>query len=175
MATATTLVPLESYLATNYRPDCDWIDGELKARNMGEKPHSRIQQYLCQYRRFCTSRDGASSCIRSSGFRPPLIIIVSRMCASRSQATTTSTSFASRRCSAWRFCRERIHSMRSTCACRIIFKWACVRCGSSTQRLGSPMTQMTSVYSYRKGERLTVPATAIEVQVQAMFAALDKR
>ena len=49
MATATTLVPLEEYLETTYRPDCDWIDGELRERNMGEKPHSRIQQYLCKF------------------------------------------------------------------------------------------------------------------------------
>jgi len=49
MATATTLVPLETYLETTYRPDCDWIDGELRERNMGEKPHSGVQQFLCEY------------------------------------------------------------------------------------------------------------------------------
>ena len=49
MATATTLVPLEEYLETTYRPDCDWIDGELKERNRGEKPHNRIQLFLCQF------------------------------------------------------------------------------------------------------------------------------
>jgi Uma2 family endonuclease len=51
MATATTLVPLETYLETTYRPDCDWIDGELRERNMGEKPHGTIQGFLCQYLR----------------------------------------------------------------------------------------------------------------------------
>ena len=32
MATASTpvMVPIETYLDTCYRPDCDWIDGELK-------------------------------------------------------------------------------------------------------------------------------------------------
>ena len=49
MATPTTLVPLETYLETTYRPDCNWIDGELRERNMGEKPHNRIQKFLCQY------------------------------------------------------------------------------------------------------------------------------
>ena len=45
MATAT-LVPLEEYLHTSYQPDRDWVDGELKERNMGEGPHSNIQNLL---------------------------------------------------------------------------------------------------------------------------------
>ena len=48
MATST-LVPVSEYLRTSYRPDCDWVNGEVIERNMGEKPHSRIQQFLCQY------------------------------------------------------------------------------------------------------------------------------
>lgn len=44
MATAThTLVPLEEYLNTTYRPDRDWVDGETKERNLGEQPHALIQ------------------------------------------------------------------------------------------------------------------------------------
>jgi Uma2 family endonuclease len=39
-------VSLEEYLRTTYRPDRDWLDGELKERNMGEQPHSAIQAYL---------------------------------------------------------------------------------------------------------------------------------
>ena len=45
MATAT-IVPLAEYLETTYRPDRDWIDGELKERNMGEQPHAAVQIYL---------------------------------------------------------------------------------------------------------------------------------
>jgi Uma2 family endonuclease len=37
------LIPVQEYLDTTYRPDCDYIDGELKERNVGEKPHSTIQ------------------------------------------------------------------------------------------------------------------------------------
>ncbi len=48
-ATNTVMVPLDVYLGTSYRPDRDWIDGETIERNMGEKPHNRIQQFLCQY------------------------------------------------------------------------------------------------------------------------------
>ena len=41
-----TLVPLEEYLSTNYDPDCDWIDGELIERNMGEFDHSSLQMTI---------------------------------------------------------------------------------------------------------------------------------
>jgi hypothetical protein len=39
MATAT-LIPVQD---TTYRPDRDYIDGELKERNMGERPHAALQ------------------------------------------------------------------------------------------------------------------------------------
>ena len=40
MGTAT-LVPLDVYLKTSYRPDCDYVDGELEDRNSGEKDQSK--------------------------------------------------------------------------------------------------------------------------------------
>lgn len=45
MATAT-LIPVSEYLRTTYRPDCDYIDGELKERNVGEQPHGNLQIIL---------------------------------------------------------------------------------------------------------------------------------
>ena len=45
MGTAT-LVPVETYLRTVYQPDCDYIDGEVLERNMGEIPHSRLQGFF---------------------------------------------------------------------------------------------------------------------------------
>ncbi|WP_263375687.1 Uma2 family endonuclease [Granulicella aggregans] len=45
MATST-LVPLQVYLEADYRPDCDWIDGEVKERNAGEGQHSNIQVFF---------------------------------------------------------------------------------------------------------------------------------
>jgi len=43
---ATTLVSLSEYLSTTYRPDCDFLEGELLERNLGEQPHARIQGYF---------------------------------------------------------------------------------------------------------------------------------
>jgi Uma2 family endonuclease len=45
MASAT-LVPLETYLHTEYQPDREYVDGELKERNFGEKEHARLQMTL---------------------------------------------------------------------------------------------------------------------------------
>src|SRR5437867_4374851 len=45
-ATTTVRVPLTEYLNTTYRPDCDWVDGEVKERNMGEQPHASVQSFF---------------------------------------------------------------------------------------------------------------------------------
>ena len=45
MATATFVSP-EQYLATSYRPDCDYVDGEVLERILGTKDHSRLQREL---------------------------------------------------------------------------------------------------------------------------------
>jgi len=42
MATGT-LISLDEYLSTIYDPDCEFVDGELLERNMGESDHSGIQ------------------------------------------------------------------------------------------------------------------------------------
>jgi Uma2 family endonuclease len=44
-----TLVPVEEYLRTNYDPDCEYVDGQIVERNLGEKPHSRIQVAIVLY------------------------------------------------------------------------------------------------------------------------------
>lgn len=43
---APTLISVEEYLHTSYDPDCDYIDGEVRERNMGEGPHSLMQMAL---------------------------------------------------------------------------------------------------------------------------------
>jgi Uma2 family endonuclease len=45
MATSV-LIPIAEYLSTNYRPDREYIDGEVLERNMGKWEHSRIQILL---------------------------------------------------------------------------------------------------------------------------------
>jgi Uma2 family endonuclease len=48
MATGT-LISVSDYLTTSYSPDCDYVDGLVVERNMGEKDHSRLQGLLVGY------------------------------------------------------------------------------------------------------------------------------
>ena len=45
MATATH-IPLSEYLNTSYRPDREYVDGELRERNLGKYEHARVQALL---------------------------------------------------------------------------------------------------------------------------------
>ena len=35
--------PLEVYLHTSYSPDCEWVEGKLRERNIGQFDHSNLQ------------------------------------------------------------------------------------------------------------------------------------
>jgi Uma2 family endonuclease len=39
----THFVPVEEYLNTTYRPDVDYVDGEIEERNLGEFDHADLQ------------------------------------------------------------------------------------------------------------------------------------
>jgi Uma2 family endonuclease len=43
---AAVHIPVSEYLRTTYRPDRDYVDGELKERNVGEQPHGNLQIIL---------------------------------------------------------------------------------------------------------------------------------
>jgi Uma2 family endonuclease len=46
---ATTKTSLEEYLGTSYRPDVEYIDGELKERNVGELEHARMVKAILRW------------------------------------------------------------------------------------------------------------------------------
>jgi Uma2 family endonuclease len=48
MSTAA-LISVEDYLRTTYEPDCDYVDGEVIERNVGERDHSDWQSELVHY------------------------------------------------------------------------------------------------------------------------------
>jgi Uma2 family endonuclease len=39
-------ISVSEYLATSYRPDCDYVDGEVQERNLGEREHAILQAAL---------------------------------------------------------------------------------------------------------------------------------
>ncbi len=46
---AATQISVEEYLKTTYRPDRDYVDGEVLERNVGERDHSQPQALLAAY------------------------------------------------------------------------------------------------------------------------------
>jgi Uma2 family endonuclease len=44
-----TLISVEEYLRTSYRPDCDYVDGEVLERNVGEKSRAKLQKAILLY------------------------------------------------------------------------------------------------------------------------------
>jgi Uma2 family endonuclease len=44
-----TLISVDEYLSTSYRPDCDYVDGHLEERNLGEWDHSSLQLKVGAY------------------------------------------------------------------------------------------------------------------------------
>jgi len=47
MAAATQLpISVSEYLHTSYRPDCDYVDGVVEERNLGEFDHASVQRAL---------------------------------------------------------------------------------------------------------------------------------
>jgi Uma2 family endonuclease len=43
------LISVEEYLHTSYRPDCDYVDGQVLERNLGEYDHAGLQTYIAAY------------------------------------------------------------------------------------------------------------------------------
>jgi len=43
------MMRIAEYLATSYRPDCDFVDGEVHERTLGEFSHSNMQRALIGY------------------------------------------------------------------------------------------------------------------------------
>lgn len=40
------MVPVKEYLQTSYSPDCEYVDGVVVERNLGERPHSLTQALI---------------------------------------------------------------------------------------------------------------------------------
>lgn len=52
---STTAISVREYLATAWRPDRDYVDGEARERNLGEKEHALLQAFLAAW--FFNHRD----------------------------------------------------------------------------------------------------------------------
>lgn len=43
---STAAIPVSDYLKTSYRPDCEYVDGRIEERNVGEHDHAALQAAL---------------------------------------------------------------------------------------------------------------------------------
>ncbi len=49
MSTTRTLISVEEYKASSYEPDCDYVDGHIEERNLGQGTHARLQLRIGAY------------------------------------------------------------------------------------------------------------------------------
>ncbi len=81
---STPLISVGEYLRTSYSPDCDYVDGEVRERNLGEKDHVRLQGALTawfrQHRRDWNIRVYPELRVQVSAtrFRVPDLCVLSR-------------------------------------------------------------------------------------------------
>ena len=66
---AGTQISVEEYLHTVYRPDCDYVDGVVEERNLGERDHSWIQGRLVGFFLPDLRRRASPPC-RNGAFKP---------------------------------------------------------------------------------------------------------
>jgi Uma2 family endonuclease len=87
MSTTRTLISVEAisveeYLASSYEPDCDYVDGHIEERNLGEWNHSTLQAWIASYFLTRYARDGVRVAtelrvqVKATRFRIPDICIV---------------------------------------------------------------------------------------------------
>lgn len=78
---AGTQISVEEYLHTVYRPDCDYVDGVVEERNLGERDHSWIQGNLVTFFRSQFRRTGVTALpewrfqTRPTRFRIPDVVV----------------------------------------------------------------------------------------------------
>lgn len=78
---ASTQISVEEYLKTVYRPDCDYVDGVIEERNLGERDHSGIQANLIAFFRSRSRQTGIRAWpewrfqVKPTRFRIPDVVV----------------------------------------------------------------------------------------------------
>jgi Uma2 family endonuclease len=82
MSTTRTLISVEEYLASSYEPDCDYVDGHIEERNLGEWNHSTVQLRIGAYLLYKYEREGVRAAtelrvqVKAKRFRIPDVCVV---------------------------------------------------------------------------------------------------
>jgi hypothetical protein len=100
--TTRALIPVEVYLTSVYRPDCDYLNGEVLERNSGGREHSYVLAALGSYffaRRNCWDIEvypGQRIQLSSTRFRVPDLCVV--LGGTKEDVFTFRPSYVSRSC-----------------------------------------------------------------------------
>ena len=173
MATTPTLISVEEYLHTSYHPDCDYVDGELEDRNVGEYPHSKVQRKLAAwFDRYETEwlidpLVEQRINISSSRYRVCDVVLL-RADAPREDITLTAPLL----------CIEIMSPEdRVSRAAVVLADYASI--GVAQSWLIDPLRREAFIYNASglhpvEGDRLEIPNSPIHVNLTDLFAALDK-
>ncbi len=77
-----TLISVEEYLATSYSPDCDYVDGRVEERNLGEWDHANLQTAIAAFFRMNRKKWGINVVVEqrvqvaATRFRIPDVCVV---------------------------------------------------------------------------------------------------
>jgi Uma2 family endonuclease len=172
MATASTLISIDEYLSTSYHPDCDFVDGEIQERNLGEREHARLQAILTSW--FFTNEKAWNvySLVEQRIRVAPRRVRIADIClvrrdAPREQVTLTPPLL----------CVEILSPEdRLPRAARVMEDYA--RMGVANLWLLDPRDRVAYVYSSEglfklTTNRLAIPGTEIQVDLATLFAGLD--
>ena len=74
------MTPIEEYLHTSYRPECEYVDGEVRERNWREYTHSRMQALVLLDLFNCEAQSGLTSLLNCRFRVSPSRIRVPDLC-----------------------------------------------------------------------------------------------
>ena len=174
MATST-VVPVSEYLSTIYHPDCDYVDGEIQERNLGEKDHSKLQRHLVRllstYEReeFVDAYPELRVQVSATRFRVPDVAVLSPNAPEEEQIVLTPPLL----------CIE-VLSPKDTLARTCTRAMDFILMGVPEVWVADPATRTLYICTEQSttkylGERLTVPGTPVTLELAEIFAVLNRR
>jgi Uma2 family endonuclease len=171
MATAHNLpISVSEYLHSSYRPDCDYVDGVIEERNLGELDHSAVQEALLAWFRAhrrewgCRAFPEIKVQVSATRFRVADICLVSDASPSEQIIQTPPLAvieILSQEDRVSRY-RERLEDYR-----RMGVKHVWVIDPSSRRGYDC------STQNWIESNVFTIPGTPIELRLEAIFADID--
>jgi Uma2 family endonuclease len=80
-----SLIPVEEYLHASYSPDCDFVDGEVLERNVGEHDHADLQSEIVTYFRTRYRKAGFSAVVEQRVQVSPTRFRIPDVCVARAE------------------------------------------------------------------------------------------